>query len=116
MAGPPLLGGTGKGLAEGGALDVTEISSCPAQQGWPPCAITVVDWPIAIGARINIARRATVARNIALFTSPPFLCMYLLLLPPQSMPHNEAWRISTEAYSPECVEGVFSEIHLQHRA
>src|SRR5829696_9018838 len=31
--------------------------------------------------------------------------MHPLLLAPRSMPHNEPWRISTEAYSPECVEG-----------
>jgi hypothetical protein len=29
---------------------------------------------------------------------------------PRSMPHNEAWRISTQAYSPECVEDGFSEL------
>ena len=37
-------------------------------------------------------------------------CMCLLLLAPQSMPHNELWRISTEAYSPKCLEDVFSEV------
>src|SRR5215208_3915210 len=38
--------------------------------------------------------------------------MHPLLLAPPSMPHDEPWRISTEAYSPECVEGEFSELPL----
>jgi hypothetical protein len=33
---------------------------------------TVVSWPIAIGARINIARRAAVARRIAFFIQASF--------------------------------------------
>jgi hypothetical protein len=43
---------------------------------------------------------------------PPSLCMHPLLLAPPSMPHDELWRISTEAYSPKCVEGEFSEVQL----
>src|SRR5215204_663292 len=45
-------------------------------------------------------------------THPPSLCLYSLLLASRSMPHNEPWRISTGAYSPKCVEGVFSEVEL----
>src|SRR5919112_3883411 len=52
---------------------------------------------MAIGTRINIARRAAVARKIAPFTSRPSLCMCPLLLAPPSMPYNEAWRISRRA-------------------
>jgi hypothetical protein len=33
-------------------------------------------------------------------------------LVPQSMPHDEALPISTEAYSPKLVEEVFSEVRL----
>src|SRR5215218_8571658 len=47
---------------------------------------------------------------------PPSLCMHPLLLTSRSMPHNEPWCISTEAYSPECVESEFSEVRLQHPA
>src|SRR5215208_1203074 len=36
--------------------------------------------------------------------------MCYLLLAPRSMPHKEPWRISTQAYSPNCLEGVFSEV------
>src|SRR5215203_6401417 len=43
-------------------------------------------------------------------THPPSLCLYSLLLASRSMPHNEPWRISTEAYSPKCVEGLFCEL------
>jgi hypothetical protein len=32
------------------------------------------------------------------------------------MPHNKAWRISTEAYSPECVEVEFSEVRMHDPA
>src|SRR5919112_4169607 len=32
----------------------------------------VSSWPIAIGTRINIARKATVARKVALFIQPSF--------------------------------------------
>jgi hypothetical protein len=42
--------------------------------------------------------------------------MCQLLLAPISMPHNEPWRISTEAYSPECVEGKFSEVSQEFTA
>jgi hypothetical protein len=63
---------------------------------------TVVPWPIAIGARINIARRAAVARKIALFTGRPSLYMCRMLLAPPSMPHIEARRIAKE--------GVFSVV------
>jgi hypothetical protein len=102
MAGPPLGGvGTGAGLLE------KEGPETPSSN-----RNTVVPWPIAIGARSNIARRAAVARKIALFTPPPSLGMCPLLLAPPSMPHDEAWRISTEAYSPKCVEGFFSEVGL----
>src|SRR5215217_8384213 len=45
---------------------------------------------------------------------PPLMCP--LLLAPRSMPHNEAHRISTEAYSPKCAEGVFSELRIQRPA
>src|SRR5215212_2489367 len=38
--------------------------------------------------------------------------MCYLLLAPRSMPHNELWRISTEPYSPECVEEEFSELRI----
>src|SRR5215208_1663357 len=41
---------------------------------------------------------------------PPSLGMCPLLLAPRSMPHNGPWRISTQAYSPECVEYEFSEV------
>src|SRR4028118_2350110 len=44
-------------------------------------------------------------------TAPsPSLGMCLLLLAPPSMPHNEARRISTQAYSPNLVELEFSEV------
>jgi hypothetical protein len=43
---------------------------------------------------------------------PPSLGMCPLLLAPRSMPHHEAWRIR-KAYSPECVEGKFSELRLE---
>src|SRR5215213_490422 len=44
-------------------------------------------------------------------TAPsPSLGMCLLLLAPRSMPHQEPWRISTQAYSPKCVEGEFCEL------
>src|SRR5215217_5508172 len=45
-------------------------------------------------------------------THPPSLGMCPLLLAPRSMPHNELWRISTQAYSAECVEYVFCELRL----
>jgi hypothetical protein len=44
------------------------------------------------------------------------LCMCPLLQTPRSMPHNEPWRISTEAYSPKCVELEFSEVRMQDSA
>src|SRR5215213_8552275 len=44
---------------------------------------------------------------------PPSLYMRLLLRTPRSMPHDEARRISTEAYSPKCLEGEFSEVREQ---
>src|SRR5215203_290327 len=48
-------------------------------------------------------------------TAPsPSLGMCLLLLTPRSLPHNEPWRIGKEAYSPEFVEGLFSEVRIQH--
>src|SRR5918994_4114587 len=37
-------------------------------------------------------------------TAHPLGCMYPHLLTPRSMPHAEARRISTEPYSPECLE------------
>jgi len=37
-----------------------------------------------------------------------------LLLGPQSVPHNEARRISTEAYSRNHVEVGFSEVCIRH--
>ena len=35
---------------------------------------------------------------------------------PRSMPYDEPWRTPTQAYSPECVEGRFSELRMQDRA
>src|SRR5215204_2562018 len=45
-------------------------------------------------------------------TAHPPPRMYSLLLAPRSMPHNQAWRISTQAYSPNLVEGVFCELRV----
>src|SRR5215211_5928328 len=43
-------------------------------------------------------------------TSPsPSRGMHPLLLSPPSIPHNKAWRIFTDAYSPECVEKLFGK-------
>src|SRR5215204_5512184 len=106
MAGPP-LGGVGTGLPVEGPSVIIVVSTAGSPPG-PGSAL----WAIASGTRINIARRAAVARNIALFTSPPYLRMCLLLLAPRSMPHNEAWRIAKEVYSPKCVEGVFCELRV----
>src|SRR5918994_4192981 len=39
-----------------------------------------------------------------------------LLLTPRIMPHTEPWRISTEVYSPECVEGKFCDVELRVHA
>src|SRR5215208_1251983 len=89
-AGPPLLGGTGKGLPVTIVVMVVGQQKSALTTVGPPVSGT---WANAIGTRINIARRAAVARKIALFTSPPSLGMCYLLLAPRSMPHNKAWRI-----------------------
>jgi hypothetical protein len=58
MAGPP-LGGTSPG---GGDATV---------------CIMVVSWATAIGTRISMARRAAIARKIALFIQSSFCLLYL---------------------------------------
>jgi hypothetical protein len=59
MAGPPL-----SGTSPGGAVIVASI-------------IIVVSWATAIGTRISMARRAAIARKIALFIQSSFCLLYL---------------------------------------
>jgi hypothetical protein len=64
--------------------------------------------PITIRRTAHPIRKAPTRAMRCLWrttTHPPSLCRCPPLLTPRSMPHDEARRISTEAYSPKCLEG-----------
>src|SRR5215210_6618242 len=72
----------------------------------------------AIRKTAHPIRKATTAmvRPWRTTTPSPSLSMHPLLLAPPSVPQGGVQRISTEAYSPECVEGKFWEVGIQDLA
>src|SRR5215213_3234421 len=84
----PPVDGIGEGLPPGTPSPTTVVPILPpppAAPGQTTLPLTIVvaqgggedgsvvsSWPIAIGTRINIARKATVARKTALFIQPSF--------------------------------------------
>src|SRR5215208_37502 len=121
---PPLLGQPGRSLvikspvSRRGTL-VVRVPSHRASSldtvapGELPCSFLlevselVPEQPTASRRKAHPIRKApTKAISCPWRTTahPPSLCMHPLLLTSRSMPHNEPWCISTEAYSPKCVE------------
>src|ERR671913_448109 len=90
---------------------MVRVPSHRASSSLEACACTPEAPAIRTTAHpLRKATTKTIACPWRTTTPSPSLRMHPLLLAPKSMPHNEPWRISTEAYSPECVEGVFSEV------